>query len=128
MKNLTPERIEFLVKNGLDLSIREVNKLLPQEKILALWGLDGYAILKYIDTLELTVYNFRDFIRNDCYMCSDYGQVILSGIRKKFPVVYEMIPEDMGICSLDCLFALAYVLKIRNLETYISLTTIYGID
>lgn len=106
----------FLIQNGLDFNAKEINTLSPEETLLALWGLDGYAILKYVESIDLKKYDLETFLTQDCISTSDFGQLILSGLKKVFPTVYRMIPEDMSVFAFVALYELLYILNVRKKE------------
>ena len=58
--------------------------------------------------------DFDDFLDN-CIACGgDWNGMILSGLQKLFPEVYEAIPNDMGVNSWDCLCATINLLGIKT--------------
>ena len=45
-----------------------------------------------------------DFLKDECVACGgDWGKLLLSGIKKVFPNVYEAIPDNMGFFAWECI-------------------------
>lgn len=48
--------------------------------------------------------SFLDFCRNDCTACGgNWGGMLLTGIKHKWPQIWETIPEDLGLFGWSCL-------------------------
>lgn len=112
---LKEERINQLLSD--ELSISQLNQLEKAEYVLATWGIDGYALLSYIDSTKTNYkkMNFKNFL-SYCSPCGgDWGQMVLTGIKRLYPTIYEMIPEDMGIFAFTSLIEL---LNVLNIDTY----------
>ncbi len=58
---------------------------------------------------------FSEFISNDCSCCGgDWGAMILTGIRRLYPNVYDAIPDHMGMYAF---FLLCYVCLLCGMDT-----------
>jgi len=75
-----------------------------QEEMVELWGEAGKEVVVacfYENPFNDT---FNEFLKH-CTACGgNWGGMLLTGIRKLYPKVWEKIPEDMGIYawSLIC--------------------------
>lgn len=80
--------------------------------IIECWGDDGVKIVDYISTLEITPKPLDKFWEH-CTACGgNWGGMILTGIQKLYPEIWEMIPENMGV------FAFGVLCEILNLLGY----------
>lgn len=56
--------------------------------------------------------NFDKFLDN-CTACGgNLGGMILTGIQKLYPKVYDLIPEDMGVFAFGCLCSVLVLLGV----------------
>ena len=113
---ITKERALELIANGGNMKGAEIKELSPAETLCALWGVDGYAIIKYVDTIETPAMTYDEFLKN-CTACGgNWGGMLLTGIKKLYPTVWEMIPDDMGIFAWCALCETLAVLNVKGDE------------
>lgn len=75
------------------MTIQELNALSDRERISALWGNN---VLTAIDHQHTTTMTMDEFL-NHCTACGgNWGGMLLTGIQKLYPEVYEAIPDNMG--------------------------------
>ena len=76
------------------------------------WGKDGEKVVEqcfHADTEEMSCDKFL----NNCSACGgNWGGMLLTGIRRLYPMVWEAIPEDMGHNAWNCIIATLKLLKI----------------
>jgi hypothetical protein len=74
-----------------------------QETLIENWGEDGKRVIE--ECAKVTPFNdeSKKFLDN-CTCCGgDWGAMLLSGIKKLYPNVWEAIPDDMGIFVWGCI-------------------------
>jgi hypothetical protein len=80
--------------------------------IIRLWGDAGRHVLEVIDQQDIKAMTGDEFL-DHCTACGgNWGGMLLSGIKKLYPAVYEAIPENMGKSSW---FALCVILNLLNI-------------
>jgi hypothetical protein len=67
-----------------------------QENLVEYWGEDGKKVIE--ECAKVTPFNASSKIfLNNCTCCDgDWEGMLLSGIQKLYPNVWEAIPKDMG--------------------------------
>lgn len=56
--------------------------------------------------------NMNKFLDN-CIACGgNWGGMILTGIRKLYPKIYDLIPDDMGVFAFGCLCSVLVLLGV----------------
>lgn len=110
---ITAERaLELIIKGG-DMKGGEIKELTPAETLCALWGVDGYAIVKYVDTIDTPEMTYDEFMKH-CTACGgNWGGMLLTGIKELYPIVWKMIPDDMGIFAWTAICDTLAVLNIK---------------
>ena len=71
------------------------------------WGAAGCKVVELIWNKEEAHLNMpcSEFLQL-CSACgSNWGGMLLTGIKRACPEVYEAIPDDMGIRAWDCICA-----------------------
>lgn len=114
---LNEKRIQQLLTE--DVPISKLVQLEKAEFLLATWGIDGYALLYYIDSTkdEYKEMSFDTFLTK-CRPCGgDWGQMFLTGIKELYPTIYNLIPDNMGVFAFACLVELLNVLNIDTSES-----------
>ena len=111
---ITKERAMELIANGSEMRGAEIRDLTPAETLCALWGVDGYAIVKYVDTIDAPAMTYDEFIRH-CTACGgNWGGMLLTGIRELYPTIWEMIPDNMGIFAWTAICETLALLNIKG--------------
>ena len=85
-----------------------------QEYLVKNWEEDGKKVI--LACFHANPFNdtFGSFL-NECTACGgNWGGMLLTGIRKLWPEVYESIPDDMGVFSWACL---CYTLLLCGVDT-----------
>ena len=68
-----------------------------QELLVTYWGTSGEKVIAETVRAERKPMTSRQFIDN-CTACGgNWGGMLLTGIHKLWPDVWEAIPDDMGI-------------------------------
>lgn len=111
---ITKERAMELIANGGEMRGAEIRDLTPAETLCALWGVDGYAIVKYVDTIDTPAMTYDEFAHH-CTACGgNWGEMLLTGIRELYPTVWEMIPDNMGIFAWTAICETLALLNIKG--------------
>lgn len=111
---ITKERAMELIANGDEMRGEEIRDLTPAETLCALWGVDGYAIVKYVDTIDTPAMTYDEFASH-CTACGgNWGGMLLTGIRELYPTVWEMIPDNMGIFAWTAICETLALLNIKG--------------
>jgi len=79
------------------------NIIEAQKTLAENWGEAGENVI--VACLHEAPYNkpFKDFL-SECTACGgNWGGMILSGISKVYPKVYDLIPDDMGVFAFSCI-------------------------
>ena len=84
-----------------------------REFILMHWG---NSVLDAIDAQTAEEMSMREFLNHCTAMGGNWGGMLLSGIRKLYPEVWEAIPDDMGIYNWQCLCATIRLLNVHTEE------------
>lgn len=74
-----------------------------QNCLVEYWGEDGKNVI--VACLYEKPFNdsFKAFLSH-CTACGgNWGGMLLSGIRKLYPKVYDVIPENMGVFAWACI-------------------------
>lgn len=107
------ERISYLLTH--DFSAKEIKSLDSKETVIALWKLRGIALVETAEVRPINM-SMKEFLSH-CTACGgDWGAMLLSGIRELSPVVYDLIPDDMGVFSFCAICELLYVLGVKDEE------------
>ena len=114
---ITNERMLDLL-NKDDYSINDLESYTAEERLVACWKFDGIAILKYIDTLlEIPHMSYDDFLSR-CTACGgNWSAMLLSGIKDRYPIIYNLIPAKMGTTGNEAFFTLCELLNLLNIYT-----------
>lgn len=81
------------------MSINELAQLSNRDFLAQSWNAETadkiFALIKNAPRCEKS---FLNFFREDCIACGgDWGQTLLTGIKRKWPDIYAQIPNDLGI-------------------------------
>ena len=88
-----------------------------QETIVENWGEVGKKIIERIILHETPFEGkSKDFLDN-CVACGgDWGHMLLSGIKELYPVVWDMIPDEMGRNTFVTLCSVLLLLGVDTSE------------
>ena len=85
-----------------------------QNYLVKNWEEDGKKVIEACFHVNPFNDTFSNFLSN-CSACGgNWGGMLLTGIRKVFPTVYEVIPNDMGVFAWACL---CYTLMLCGVDT-----------
>ena len=74
-----------------------------QEMLVKHWGIHGERVIAETVRAERKPMTFTQFLDN-CIACGgNWGNMLLTGIDKLWPNVWEAIPDDMGVQAWGCL-------------------------
>ena len=108
------ERIAMLLAS--ECKIEELNKMNNEEFLIANWKENGVAIVMYIDTLNPTPMTMKAFLTH-CTTCGgNWSGMLLTGIKELYPTIWNLIPDNMGIFSFNCLSIVLNLLNITPEE------------
>ena len=94
----------------------QLSTLSPREYLQAVWQEDGTKVLEAIDSVTLTPMTMKDFLDHCTTYGGNWGAMLLSGIKKLYPTVWDAIPDDMGAFSWEAICTLCIVLQITTKE------------
>ena len=115
MKNLSEERIRFLVEHGGDIPARDMDDFTEEELVIANWGEDGVRVCEIAATIEKLDCNMSDFTKKYCIMQGgDWGAWFLTGIREVSKELWDAIPNDMGVYAF---YTICNVLRLIGVRT-----------
>lgn len=70
--------------------------------ITAHWD-NSADVITVINNTPKTTMTLTEFLSH-CTACGgNWGSMFLTGIKALWPTVYDVIPNDMGLCAWDCL-------------------------
>ena len=76
-----------------------------QETLVNNWKDDGKKVIEICHTINPFNKSIDDFL-NHCTACGgNWGGMLLTGIKKLYPDVYDAIPDDMGINVWICIIS-----------------------
>lgn len=76
------------------MTLEELNALSDRDYVARIWGSNILSAIDNQHTVPMTMEQFLD----NCTACGgNWGGMLLTGIQKLYPEVYNAIPEDMGI-------------------------------
>lgn len=88
-----------------------------QNDLVKYWGDDGKKVIEMC--FEWHTYNmsFKTFLSDYCTACGgDWGGMLLSGVRRLYPDVWDVIPNEMGCYAWVCICAVLTLLGIESEE------------
>ena len=90
------------------------------DALIRWWGEDGKRVIEAIfnmkgdDTILSCGMSMREFLQS-CTACGgNWGGMLLSGIKRLFPTVWDAIPNDMGDYAWACI---CYTLLLCGINT-----------
>ena len=99
-----------------DLNKIDLNTLSERDFLTAVWKGDGVKVLEAIDSITITPMTMKNFL-DHCTLCGgNWGGMLLTGIRKLYPAVWEAIPDDMGVYAWSAICTVCTLLNINNKE------------
>ena len=91
-----------------------------QDILIKYWGEDGKRVIEAIfnlkdgDDILHCGMSMREFLQS-CTACGgNWGGMLLSGIKRLFPTVWNAIPNDMGAHAWSCI---CYTLMLLGVNT-----------
>ena len=91
----------------------DLNTLSERDFLAAVWKDDGAKVLAEIDATTTTPMTIKEFL-DHCTLCGgNWGGMLLTGIRKLYPAVWEAIPDDMGIYAWNAICTVCTLLDIK---------------
>lgn len=76
----------------------------------------GDEVVVYACMAQKTKINFKDFL-DLCTACGgNWGGMLLSGVRRLYPDVWDAIPEDMGVHAWGTICSLLIILGVDTSE------------
>lgn len=90
-----------------------------QDNLVRWWGEDGKRVIEAIfnmdgDTINARGMTMEEFLQS-CTACGgNWGGMLLSGIKRLFPTVWDVIPNDMDVHAWTCI---CYTLMLCGIDT-----------
>lgn len=85
-----------------------------QDFLVKHWKEDGKKVIETAFNEDKKNMSMEEFMTY-CSACGgNWGGMLLSGVRRLYPKVYEAIPEDMGIFAWN---AICYTLLLLGVDT-----------
>ena len=82
------------------MNIEELSQLSSCEFLTTLWG---ESVVSVINQQHIQPMTMDEFLTH-CTACGgNWGGMLLTGINKLYPEVYEVIPDDMGVFAWYCI-------------------------
>lgn len=76
------------------------------------WGKDGENVVAECFKANTRKMSCNDFLEN-CSACGgNWGGMLLTGVKRLYPEVWDAIPNDMGHNAWGCIVATLKLLKI----------------
>lgn len=76
------------------------------------WGKDGENVVAECFKANTRKMSCNDFLEN-CSACGgNWGGMLLTGVKRLYPEVWNAIPNDMGHNAWGCIIAILKLLKI----------------
>lgn len=74
--------------------------LTAQQSILEDWGDAGKKVIE--EAAKVTPFNgnLKEWLKHCTYCGGNWGGMLLSGLQTIYPIVYEAIPDDMGLFAI----------------------------
>lgn len=81
------------------------------------WGPESKKIISLCKKAKPVNLPITEFTRRHCVACGgDWGAMLLSGIRKLYPEVWDAIPNDMGVFAWQCIVSVLILLGVDSSE------------
>ena len=85
-----------------------------QDFLVEHWGEDGKRVIETIFNIPTHKMSMREFLEK-CSACGgNWGGMFLSGIKRLYGPVWDVIPNDMGIHAWSCI---CYTLMLLGVDT-----------
>lgn len=98
------------------MTMNELKPLSDRNFILAIWGEAGKAVLTAIDAQDKTSMTMKEFLSH-CTACGgNWGGMLLTGIQKLWPAVYDAIPDNMGFMAWNGICTTLILLGVKTEE------------
>jgi hypothetical protein len=82
------------------MTIAELKALTDREFLAYNWGDNILTVIDRQNTVQMTM---KEFLSH-CTACGgNWGGMLLTGIKKLYPAVWEAIPDNMGSFAWACL-------------------------
>lgn len=85
-----------------------------QDNLVRWWGEDGKRVIEAIFNTYTNHMTMECFLDNCTTYGGDWGAMLLSGIKRLYPAVWEAIPDNMGVYAWSCL---CYTLLLLRVDT-----------
>lgn len=89
-----------------------------QNDLVKYWGDDGKKVIEMCyEWRNVHRMDFDTFLSDYCTACGgDWGSMLLIGIHKLYPDVWDAIPDDMGVMAWGCICSVLTLLGIEPKE------------
>lgn len=85
-----------------------------QDFLVENWGEDGKRVIEAIFECSTTPISMKEFMEW-CTACGgNWGGMLLSGVKKLYPKVWNAIPQNMGTHAWGCI---CYTLMLLRIDT-----------
>ena len=98
-------------KSRPNLTAEQLNALPDRDYLAFLWG---DHILEVVDRQTTTPMTNKEFLTH-CTACGgNWVGMLLTGIKKLYPEVYDAVPENLGFLAWNCVCILCTLLNITE--------------
>lgn len=74
-----------------------------QAQLITSWGDDGQRVIEEAEKVNPFNGNSKQFLEH-CTACGgNWGGMLLTGIHKLYPAVWDAIPDNMGVFAWACI-------------------------
>lgn len=88
-----------------------------QNDLVKYWGDDGKKVIEMCFEWHTGNMSFKTFLSDYCTACGgNWGGMLLSGVRRLYPDVWDAIPNEMGSYAWVCICAVLTLLGIESEE------------
>jgi hypothetical protein len=85
-----------------------------QNDLVKYWGDDGKKVIEMCFKSHKSNMSLDTFLSDYCTACGgNWGGMLLSGVRRLYPDVWDAIPKEMGSYAWVCICAVLILLGIE---------------
>ena len=113
VKKMTTKRAYELISK--DWTGKELCTLATEEEfVVATWGLPGFTIVQVCNAIKAPTMTYEEFLSH-CTACGgDWGAMLLSGIKELYPLIWDLIPDNMGAYTFAVLSNVIRLLNVKE--------------
>jgi hypothetical protein len=90
-----------------------------QNDLVKYWGDDGKKVIEMCFESHKSNMSLDTFLSDYCTACGgNWGGMLLSGVRRLYPDVWDAIPNEMGSYAWVCICAVLTLLGIESERSF----------